>query len=49
MTMDVGSYGTLGQSQFGGNHRRTVSLQPHIVDGDDILQFHSDIPFVMTA
>jgi len=47
--MDVGSYGALGKSQFRGNHGRTVSLQPHIVNGVFVLQFHSDIPFVITA
>jgi len=49
VAVDMGSDRTRGQSQFCGNHGRTVSLQPHIVDGDFILQSHSDTPSVMTA
>lgn len=45
----MGSDRTRRQSQFCGNHGRTVSLKPHIVDGDFILQSHSDTPSVMTA
>ena len=37
------------ESQFRGDHGRTVSLQPHIVDGDFVLLSHSDTPSVMTA
>ena len=47
--MDMGSDRSGGQAQCCGNHGRTVSLQPHIVDGDFILQSHSDTPSVMTA
>ena len=49
VAMDMGTNCPGRQSQFGGDHGRTVSLQPHIVDGDFILQSHSDTPSVMTA
>ena len=49
VAVDMGSDRTGGQTQLCGNHGRTVPLQPHIVDGDFILQSHSDTPSVMTA
>lgn len=45
MAMDMGPNGTLRQSQRGGDHGRTVSLQPHIVDGDFVLQSHEKRSF----
>ena len=47
--VNVGSDRSGGQPQLCGDHGRTVSLQPHIVDGDFILQSHGDTPSVMTA
>ena len=47
--VNVGTNRSCRNSQLYGDHGRTVSLQPHIVDGDFILQSHSDTPFVMTA
>ena len=47
--VNVGSDRSGGQTQFGGDHGRTVSLQPHIVDGDFILQSHGNTPSAMTA
>ena len=47
--MNVGTNRSCRESQLCGDHGRTVSLQPHIVDGDFILQSHSDTPSVMTA
>ena len=47
--VDMGTNRSCRNSQFGGDHGRTVSLQPHIVDGDFILQSHGDTPSVMTA
>jgi len=47
--VNVGSDRSGGQTKPCGDHGRTVSLQPHIVDGDFILQSHSDTPSVMTA
>ena len=49
MAMDMGSDRSGRQSQLCGDHGRTVSLQPHIVNSDFILQSHSDTPSVMTA
>ena len=49
VAVDMGTNGAGRQTQLGSDHRRTVSLQPHIVDGDFILQSHSDTPSVMTA
>lgn len=49
MPMNMGSDRSSRQSQFCGNHGRTVSLQPHIVNSDFILQSHSDTPSVITA
>ena len=49
VAVDMGSDRSCGQSKFCGDHGRTVSLQPHIVDGDFILQSHGDTPSVMTA
>ena len=49
IAMNVGSDSSGRQTQFRGDHGRTVSLQPHIVDGDFILQSHGDTPSVMTA
>ena len=49
VAMDVRTHRSFGQTQSCGNHGRTVSLQPHIVDSDFILQSHSDTPSVMTA
>ena len=49
MAMDMGSDRSGRQSQCCGNHGRTVSLQPHIVDGDFILQSHGDTPSVIAA
>ena len=49
VAVNVGSDRSGGQTKLGGDHGRTVSLQPHIVDGDFILQSHSDTPSVMTA
>ena len=46
VAVDVGTNGAGRQTQLGGNHGRIVSLQPHIVNGDLILQFHSDTPSV---
>ena len=40
MSMNVGPNRAGGQTQLGGDHGRTVSLQPHIVNGDFILQSH---------
>lgn len=45
MAMDMGPNGTLWQSQRGGDHGRTVSPQPHIVDGDFVLQSHEKHSF----
>ena len=49
VAVDMGTNRSCRNSQFGGDHGRTVSLQPHIVDGDFILQSHGDTPSVMTA
>ncbi len=49
VAVNVGTNRSCRESQLGGDHGRTVSLQPHIVDGDFILQSHSDTPSVMTA
>ena len=49
VAMDVRTHRSFGQTKSCGDHGRTVSLQPHIVDGDFILQSHSDTPSVMTA
>ena len=49
VAVDMGSDRSRGQSKFCSDHGRTVSLQPHIVDGDFILQSHGDTPSVMTA
>ena len=49
MAVDMGPDRSRREAQLGGDHGRTVSLQPHIVDGDFILQSHSDTPSVMTA
>ena len=49
VAVDMGTNRSGGQSQCCSNHGRTVSLQPHIVDSDFILQSHSDTPSVMTA
>ena len=49
VAMDVRTHRSFGQAQSCGNNGRTVSLQSHIVDGDFILQSHSDTPSVMTA
>ena len=49
ITMNMGSDCTCRQTQLCGNHGRSVSLQPHIVDSDLILQSHCDTPSVMTA
>ena len=49
VAVDMGPDRSCRESQFRGNHGRTVSLQPHIVNGDFILQSHSDTPSVMTA
>lgn len=49
VAVNVGSDRSGGQPQLCGDHGRTVSLQPHIVDGDFILQSHGDTPSVMTA
>ena len=49
VAVNVGSDRACRQTQLCGDHGRTVSLQPHIVDGDFILQSHSDTPSVMTA
>ena len=49
ITMNMGSDSSGRQTQFRGDHGRTVSLQPHIVDSDFVLQSHSDTPSVMTA
>ena len=46
VAMDAGTDGAGVKAKFGSNHGRTVSLQPHIVNGDLILQFHSDTPSV---
>ena len=46
VAMDVGSYSAGRKSQLGSDLGRTVSLQPHIVNGDLILQFHNDTPSV---
>ena len=46
VAVDVGSYSAGRESQLGGDFGRTVSLQPHIVNGNLILQFHSDTPSV---
>ena len=44
VAVDVGPYGAGTQAKLSGDLGRTVSLQPHIVNGDLILQFHSDTP-----
>ena len=49
VAVDMGSDRFRRQTQFCGDHGRTVPLQPHIVDGDFILQSHGDTPSVMTA
>ena len=49
VAVNVGSDRACGQTQLCGDHGRTVSLQPHIVDSDFVLQSHSDTPSVMTA
>ena len=49
VAMDVGTNGAGAKAKLGSNLGRTVSLQPHIVNGDLILQFHSDTPSVITA
>ena len=49
VAVDMGTNRSCRDSQLGGDHGRTVSLQPHIVDGDFILQSHGDTPSVMTA
>ena len=49
MAVDVGPYGAGTQAKLSSDLGRTVSLQPHIVNGDLILQFHSDTPSVLTA
>lgn len=49
VAVNVRSDRTCGQTQLCGDHGRTVPLQPHIVDGDFILQSHGDTPSVMTA
>ena len=49
VAVDMGTNRSCRNSQLGGDHGRTVSLQPHIVDGDFILQSHGDTPSVMTA
>jgi len=46
VAVDVGTNGAGRQAQLGSDHGRTVSIQPHIVNGDLILQFHSDTPSV---
>ena len=49
VAVNVGTNRSCRDSQLCGDHGRTVSLQPHIVDGDFILQSHGDTPSVMTA
>ena len=49
VAVNVGPNRSSRQSQFCGDHGRTVSLQPHIVNSDFILQSHSDTPSVITA
>ena len=49
VAVDMGSDRSRRQTQFCGDHGRTVSLQSHIVDGDFVLQSHGDTPSVMTA
>ena len=49
MSMNVGPNRSCRESQFCSDHGRTVSLQPHIINVDFILQSHSDTPSVMTA
>ena len=49
VAVNVRTHRSFGQTKSCGDHGRTVSLQPHIVDGDFILQSHSDTPSVMTA
>ena len=49
MAMDMGSDRSGRQSQLCGDHGRTVSLQPHIVDSDFVLQSHGDTPSVIAA
>ena len=49
VAVNMGTNRSCRDSQLCGDHGRTVSLQPHIVDGDFLLQSHSDTPSVMTA
>ena len=49
VAVDVRTNGAGRQTQLSSDLGRTVSLQPHIVNGDLILQFHSDTPSVLTA
>ena len=46
VAVDVRTNGAGRQAQLSCDLGRTVSLQPHIVNGDLILQFHSDTPSV---
>jgi hypothetical protein len=49
VAVDVRTNGAGRQAQLSCDLGRTVSLQPHIVNSDLILQFHSDTPSVLTA
>ena len=46
VAVDVGTNGAGRQTQLGSDLGRRVSFQPHIVNGDLILQFHNDTPSV---
>ena len=46
VAVDVGTNGAGKQTQLGSDLGRRVSFQPHIVNGDLILQFHNDTPSV---
>ena len=49
IAMNMGTNRSGRQSQHCGNHGRTVSLQPHIINGDFILQSHSDTPSILAV
>ena len=46
VAVDVGTNGAGRQAQLGSDLGRRVSFQPHIVNGDLILQFHNNTPSV---
>lgn len=47
--MNIGTDGSGGYAEFCRDHGGSVPLQPHIVDGDLVLQSHGKHSFRMTA